>query len=258
MKAELFSSPQAGFLLAVHRSALKLSWNPWVLAQRLPSADWDCQVQNPKRDHSTLCPLPEGEPSAVHLLLPCVHIKFRTRIQIYTNKLFRWLFFFSPQLCNEPNRVSEFCSLFAIYDYFYPHWWFFILLFIHSLFFLMNGHLKYLIVKPFVLNWQPHDLSAFIIPLWHLFSHLLNQIRNLNSPKMNLTKKTDGFLLAYFCELKYGGRGRAGGLPMVAGSCWVFSAVVWNKSLRAGQHCVSLVPSENAVWNKIMPMAENK
>lgn len=56
------------------------------------STGQDCQVQKPKRDHSTLCHLPEGEPSAEHLLLPCVHVKFRTRIQIYINKLFGWFF----------------------------------------------------------------------------------------------------------------------------------------------------------------------
>lgn len=257
MKAELFSTGRtsAGHAQKWLKTQSKvLSAGPGAHI----STGQDCQVQKPKRDPYTLCHLPEGEPSAAHLLLILCSHEIKNKNPNLHKQMIQLILFFSSQLYNEPSRVSELWSLFAIYSIFTPTDGFSFPYLSIAFFFFMTGHLKYLIVKPFVLNWQPHALSASVIPLWHLFSHLLSQLRNLNSQKTNLTKKTNGFLLVYFCELKCGGRRRAGGLPTVAGSCWVFRAVMWNNSLRTDQRCVSLVPPKNTVWNKIIPMAYNK
>lgn len=245
-------------MLAMHRSGLKFSLRSWVLTQGLTSAQGKFARSRNQRGITTLCATCQREnPVLSTSCSPCVHMKWRARIQIYINKLFNW-FFFSLLSCviNPAEFQSSSVCLQSM-----------------SIFTPTDGFsFSYLSRAFFFQEWTfeiPHSeticsqLTAtcclcFYYPTLAFIQSSSQSVKNLNSQKTNLTKKLDGFLLVYFCELEYGGRGRAGGLPIVAGSCWICKAVVWNNSLRSDQLCVSLVTPENAVWNKILPMAENK
>lgn len=175
-------------MLAMHRSGLKLSLRSWVLAQGLTSAQGKFARSRNQRGIITLCATCQREnPVLSTSCSPCVHMKWRARIQIYINKLFNWFFFSLLSFVMNPAEFQSSAVCLQSMSIFTPTDGFSFSIYPEPFFF-RNGHLKYLIVKPFVLNWQPHAVSASIILLWHLFSHLLNQLRTSTLRKLTLPK----------------------------------------------------------------------
>lgn len=81
-------------MLAMHRSGLKFSLRSWVLTQGLTSAQGKFARSRNQRGITTLCATCQREnPVLSTSCSPCVHMKWRARIQIYINKLFNWFFF---------------------------------------------------------------------------------------------------------------------------------------------------------------------
>lgn len=86
-------SPQAGLLMAMHRSGLKLSLRSWVLAQGLTSAQGKIARSRNQRGIPTLFATCQRENPVLRTSCwSCVHMKLRTKIQIYISKWFSWFF----------------------------------------------------------------------------------------------------------------------------------------------------------------------
>lgn len=144
--------------MAVHKSALKLNLRSWVLAQGIPSPEGKlAKSRKPPRPwHYALCHLLWGEPSAEHLLLTlCSH-----EIKTQKPNLHKLLIWFSSSLLNFIKKPDFGLALVPADFQFLCH----PCLVLHLLIIFpspvypkpsfMDGHLKYLIEKPFVLHWN--------------------------------------------------------------------------------------------------------